>query len=201
MATGDAFSGRNGQLKPANSEHLRATSPAPMRGGIVVFSGGSAANSLVDVFNEVREAKKTALSYVIPISDNGGSSSELIRVFGGPGESHATMSNDNADEGHCLGIGDVRSRLVRLIPDAGEEALAIKGFFNHRLPKDYAAARSEWLDIVEANHALWHGISPPKQELIRSFLNVINLEVVKRLRPTSRFDWSGASIGNLFLTG
>lgn len=53
--------------------------------GIVVFSGGSAANALVDVFNTVREDKMCPLSYVIPISDNGGSSSELIRVFGGPG--------------------------------------------------------------------------------------------------------------------
>ena len=53
--------------------------------GIVVFSGGSAANNLVDVFKKVREDKKCPLSYVIPISDNGGSSSELIRVFGGPG--------------------------------------------------------------------------------------------------------------------
>jgi hypothetical protein len=53
--------------------------------GIVVFSGGSAANNLVDVFKTVREDKKCPLSYVIPISDNGGSSSELIRVFGGPG--------------------------------------------------------------------------------------------------------------------
>lgn len=52
---------------------------------IVVFSGGSAANSLVDVFNEVIEKNSCCLSYVIPISDNGGSSSELIRVFGGPG--------------------------------------------------------------------------------------------------------------------
>jgi hypothetical protein len=52
---------------------------------IVVFSGGSAANNLVDVFRAVREGKKCPLSYVIPISDNGGSSSELIRVFGGPG--------------------------------------------------------------------------------------------------------------------
>jgi hypothetical protein len=34
-----------------------------------------------------------SLSSIIPISDNGGSSSELIRVFGGPG------------------IGDVRSML------------------------------------------------------------------------------------------
>ena len=100
-----------------------------------------------------------------------------------------------------LGIGDVRSRLVRLIPDTGVETQAIKRLFNHRLPKDYASARMEWLDLVEATHDLWKGVSLPKQELIRSFLNVINLEVVKRLRPSSRFDWSGASIGNLFLTG
>jgi hypothetical protein len=56
------------------------------RNGIVVFSGGSAANSLVDIFNNVAEARRCPLSYIIPISDNGGSSSEIIRVFGGPGE-------------------------------------------------------------------------------------------------------------------
>lgn len=50
-----------------------------------MFSGGSAANSLVDVFEDVRQANNCTLSYCIPISDNGGSSSELIRVFGGPG--------------------------------------------------------------------------------------------------------------------
>ena len=100
------------------------------------------------------------------------------------------------------GIGDVRSRLVRLIPDDGDpETAAIKQFFNYRLPATYAAARIEWLDIVEANHALWQGISSPKRELIRSFLNAFNLECVKRLRPSSRFDFSGASCGNLFLTG
>ncbi|KAF2723713.1 UPF0052 domain protein [Polychaeton citri CBS 116435] len=151
--------------------------------GLVVFSGGSAANSLVDVFEHVRAANQTTLSYIIPISDNGGSSSELIRVFGGPG------------------IGDVRSRLVRLIPDDSDEAAAIKQFFNHRLSKDYAPAKIEWLDIVEATHPLWHGISSPKRELIRSYLNMINLEMVKRMRPSSRFDFSGASVGNLFLTG
>ena len=58
---------------------------------IVIFSGGSAANCLVDVFREVAESNCSSLSYVIPISDNGGSSSEILRVFGGPG------------------IGDVRS--------------------------------------------------------------------------------------------
>ena len=62
--------------------------------GIVVFSGGSAANSLVDVFNEITQKRNCPLSYILPISDNGGSSSELIRVFGGPG------------------IGDIRSESI-----------------------------------------------------------------------------------------
>ncbi|KAK4632201.1 hypothetical protein CLAFUW4_03909 [Fulvia fulva] len=190
MATHDFANGRQGSLR------LTATEPTPPRtpalaafgrstkGGIVVFSGGSAANSLVDVFHEIREANHScSLSYVIPISDNGGSSSELIRVFGGPG------------------IGDVRSRLIRLIPNDGDEAKATRDFFNYRLPKAYAPARLEWLDIVEGTHGLWTGISSPKKELIRSFLNSINTEAIKRIRPTSRFNYSGASIGNLFLTG
>ncbi|KAL3423228.1 hypothetical protein PVAG01_04976 [Phlyctema vagabunda] len=163
--------------------HLPASTPPR----IVVFSGGSAANNLVDVFGKVAEERKSALSYVIPISDNGGSSSELIRVFGGPG------------------IGDVRSRLVRLIPedvDGNEpEKAAIKTFFNHRLSPAPQDARIEWLDIVEARHALWRDISPPKRELIRSFLNTINLEIVKRARPSSVFSLQSASVGNLFLTG
>ncbi|GAB7345632.1 hypothetical protein MBLNU457_3927t1 [Dothideomycetes sp. NU457] len=151
--------------------------------GIVVFSGGSAANNLVDVFGDLASQQEASLSYVMPISDNGGSTSELIRVFGGPG------------------IGDLRSRLVRLIPDNDQESAAIKAFFNYRLPSDYNTARHEWLDIVEANHALWNNISTPKKELIRSFLSVVNLEIVKRLRPSSKFDYSKAAIGNLFLTG
>ena len=151
----------------------------------MVFSGGSAANNLVDVFKIVTETSQSPLSYVIPISDNGGSSSELIRVFGGPG------------------IGDVRSRLVRLIPQNEDdpEKNALRAFFNYRLPMDSVAARHEWLDIVEASHQLWNDISSEKKELIRSFLNLLNLEIVKRARPSSTFNFSRASIGNMFLTG
>ncbi|CAN9316249.1 unnamed protein product [Alternaria alternata] len=171
-----------------NSTPVSLTTNGTLRTkGIVVFSGGSAANNLVDVFKKVREDKRCPLSYVIPISDNGGSSSELIRVFGGPG------------------IGDVRSRLVRLIPDDPDhddsEKAAIKTFFNHRLPKERSSAREEWLQIVEAEHALWTNISTAKKELVRSILNVVAYEIVKRRRPSSNFDFSGASIGNLFLTG
>jgi hypothetical protein len=85
MSFRDPFNTLN--LPTISESHVRSASPTPraLGGGIVVFSGGSAANSLVEVFNEVRDANRTTLSYVIPISDNGGSSSELIRVFGGPG--------------------------------------------------------------------------------------------------------------------
>lgn len=96
----------------------------------------------------------------------------------------------------------MRSRLLRLAPsDAGPETQAIGRLFNHRLPKSPVAARVEWFDIIESTHALWEGISSPKRELIRSYLNSFNLEAVKRIRPSSRFDYSGSSVGNLFLTG
>ncbi|KAI1134786.1 UPF0052-domain-containing protein [Hypoxylon sp. FL0543] len=153
--------------------------------GIVVFGGGTATNSLVDVFEHIRESRNCTLSYVIPISDNGGSSSELIRVFGGPG------------------IGDVRSRLVRLIPgsETDAERASIKGLFNHRLSSDPLQARLQWLDIVEGRDKLWTHISSEKRELIRSVFNHVNMEIVKRARPSSVFNFAKASIGNLFLTG
>ncbi|KAA8652607.1 hypothetical protein EYZ11_003728 [Aspergillus tanneri] len=161
------------------------STPTPNR-GLVVFSGGSAANNLVDVFSAVRESKNCLLSYIIPISDNGGSSSELIRIFGGPG------------------IGDVRSRLVRLIPESSpnSERAAIKTLVNHRLPPHAAAASAEWQSIVDGTSDLWRCITPAKKELIRSFFNLLNLEILKRARPpSSTFDFTSASVGNLFLTG
>jgi hypothetical protein len=94
---------------------------------------------------------------------------------------------------------------VRLIPDDPDndesEKAAIKAFFNHRLPKERNSARQEWLQIVEAEHALWDNISTAKRELIRSILNLVAFEIVKRRRPSSSFDFTGASIGNFFLTG
>ncbi|KAL1902920.1 hypothetical protein Sste5346_000832 [Sporothrix stenoceras] len=174
------------------------------RNGVCVFSGGTAANSLVDAFHGVakhlstdNEAEETqqqkrkppcALTYIIPISDNGGSSSELIRFFGGPS------------------VGDVRSRLVRLIPssdDEGNERAALRALFEHRLcSSDPNQARSEWLDLVEARHLLWTFVPSATRELIRAVLNTLNLEIVKRARPsTSVFNFAGASVGNLFLTG
>ncbi|KAK4191460.1 putative gluconeogenesis factor [Podospora australis] len=152
--------------------------------GITVFSGGTAANSLVDLFNKIVEPRKRHLSYVIPISDNGGSSSELIRFVGGPS------------------VGDIRSRLVRLIPNnQSDEMTALRTLFEYRLPADKEEARTKWLEIIESDSDLWHFISSPKRELIRSVLNTLNLEIVKRTRPSGKYNFSEASIGNMFLTG
>ncbi|KAF8469230.1 hypothetical protein BDZ91DRAFT_695347 [Kalaharituber pfeilii] len=156
---------------------------------LVVFSGGSAANSIVDVFSGLVSngaGSLEKLSYIIGISDNGGSTSEILRVFGGPG------------------IGDIRSRLIRLIPASNSDAekLAIKQLLNYRLPASNLEAKIEWLEIVEGTHAYWKQIPSDKRELIRSFLIFLNAEIVKRARPPiSTFNFHSASIGNLFLTG
>lgn len=73
---------------------------------------------------------------------------------------------------------------------------------NHRLHPSPEAAHSEWYSIVEGTSKLWDRVSPAKKELIRGFLNHVNMEIVKRARPpVTTFDYSSASIGNLFLTG
>ncbi|KAK3296826.1 uncharacterized protein B0H64DRAFT_423215 [Chaetomium fimeti] len=94
-------------------------------------------------------------------------------------------------------------RLVRLIPnhEDDKEMSALKLFFEHRLDADPLRARSEWLDIVESRSLLWGFISSPKRELIRSVLNTLNLEIVKRARPPNVFDFASASVGNMFLAG
>jgi hypothetical protein len=78
---------------------------------------------------------------------------------------------------------------------------ALKSLFEHRLSPDPSKARFEWLDIVESRSLLWGFISSPKRELIRSVLNTINVEIVKRARPPNVFDFASASVGNMFLAG
>lgn len=72
-------------LRPDSMPNTVQVEPVLAR-GLVVFSGGSAANNLVDVFNRLCEGNDCTLTYIIPISDNGGSSSEIIRVLSGPGK-------------------------------------------------------------------------------------------------------------------
>ncbi|KAI0656776.1 UPF0052-domain-containing protein [Cubamyces menziesii] len=143
----------------------------------IVISGGTGCNSICSAFGH-------AASYILPVSDDGGSSSEIIRVLGGPS------------------IGDIRSRLVRLIPNAGPSSPldAIRNLLAYRLPANYTEreARDEWRDIVEGRSKLWAGIPNDRKEMIRGFLVYFESEILKRAHKN--FSFVNGSIGNYFLS-
>lgn len=64
--------------------------------------------------------------------------------------------------------GDIRSRLVRLIPPApsGSPLDALRTLLEYRLPSG-AAARDEWRAIVEGKSPLWNGVPNDRKEAIR----------------------------------
>ncbi|ODQ78684.1 hypothetical protein BABINDRAFT_162387 [Babjeviella inositovora NRRL Y-12698] len=144
---------------------------------IAVISGGTATNELVSLFSNI----SSSVSYILPISDNGGSTSELLRVIGGPA------------------IGDIRSRITRLIPEKSEP---LRRLLSYRLSDDPWHAKNEWTEIVEGNHPLWAPIEASLKEIFRSFLIHVHVELLKKSRnPLTKFRFELASIGNLFLTG
>ncbi|KAL4244481.1 CofD-like domain superfamily protein [Abortiporus biennis] len=142
----------------------------------IVVSGGTGCNSICAAFGNA--------CYVLPVSDDGGSSSEIIRVIGGPS------------------IGDIRSRLVRLIPSAppGSPLDSIRNLLAYRLPAHCSErdAREEWREIVEGRSVLWSGIPNDRKELIRGFLVHFENEVLKRAHKN--FSFVNGSIGNYFLS-
>ena len=146
--------------------------------GIAVISGGTATNELVPLFNTI----STKITYVLPILDNGGSTSEIIRVIGGPA------------------IGDIRSRLTRLIPS---DQSSLAQLLSYRLPLDPAQAKREWNDLVEGVHPLWQQINPATKEIIRAFFIHVHTELLRRLRQLAnkQFRYELANVGNLCLTG
>lgn len=68
-------------------------------------------------------------------------------------------------------VGDIRSRLIRLIPhaDPGTPLDAIRNLLAYRLPATCTEreARDEWREIVEGRSHLWSGIPNDRKEMIR----------------------------------
>lgn len=153
-----------------------------MSNSVVVFSGGTATNDITHVFNSL----SADITYVLPILDNGGSTSEIIRVIGGPA------------------IGDIRSRLTRLIPLENEP---LKRLLSFRLEADPIGAKVQWNEIVEGTHYLWKDIDSATKEILRAFLIHLHVELLKRSKLTTtsntnkKFRYELANVGNLFLTG
>ncbi|KAJ7239010.1 hypothetical protein B0H12DRAFT_1136546 [Mycena haematopus] len=145
--------------RPVNAANASSTSPA-----CIVISGGTGGNAICSAFG-------SNACYVLPVSDDGGSSSEIIRVLGGPS------------------IGDIRSRLVRLIPNAplASPLHAIRMFLAYRLPAHCSEreARDEWRDIIEGRSTLWRFLVHFESELLK--------------RAHKNFTFVNGSIGNYFL--
>jgi len=167
--------------------------------------------------------------HVLPVTDDGGSTAEIVRVLSGPA------------------VGDIRSRLLRLAPGTTREARAVRKLLGHRLISYDSVnhtndvnnddvnhdtistlARSEWLDILEGGresssyrqqsaectedeqqyeHPLWKDVSAPYRSIIRSFLVHFHNQVLQRHNGTRQssshpsFDFTGGSVGNFFFAG
>ncbi|GAA5934987.1 hypothetical protein JCM3775_004669 [Rhodotorula graminis] len=148
-----------------------------------VIGGGTGCNAVLAAF---ADAERT--TFIVPVSDDGGSSSEVQRVLGGPA------------------LGDIRSRLIRLIPPSplNSPLDCIRKLLEYRLPgegsgKSHAEVKGEWHEIVEGTHKLWRGIPGDRKETIRAFLVHFESAVLKKAQRG--FNFKKASIGNLFLSG
>lgn len=167
----------------ADAERMRAgyetrwPPPGRPQPSLVAFSGGTAFNGLVASLR----AWTTRVAHVLPVSDDGGSTAEIVRVLGGPA------------------VGDIRSRCLRLSDDSNEEARAVRALLGHRLSVDSTAARHEWYGIVEGEHTLWHGVSAPYKHTIRSFLVYFHAQIMRH--ASERFNFANGSIGNFFFAG
>ena len=121
------------------------------------------------------------VAHVLPVSDDGGSTAEIVRVLGGPA------------------VGDIRSRCLRLSDVSTPEARAVKTLLQHRLPRDGNAARSAWLRIVEGKDPLWDGIETPYKATIRAFLVHFHTQIL--VHAAHDFDFANGSVGNFFFAG
>ncbi|KIM19946.1 hypothetical protein M408DRAFT_334208 [Serendipita vermifera MAFF 305830] len=158
-------------------EILGSPSHTQSEGSFIVLSGGTGCNAFCSAFDQ------SSTCYVLPVSDDGGSSSEIIRVIGGPS------------------IGDIRSRLIRLIPSpAPAHVDAIRELLGYRFPSTCTEheAREMWRDVIEGSSHLWKGVPMDRKELIRGFLVYFENEVLKRAHK--RFSFRNGSIGNFFLS-
>ncbi|KAL2494890.1 maternal effect embryo arrest 18 [Forsythia ovata] len=177
MAPVNSFLNNSAHHCSGSSASTTTTNCASNQPSLLVFSGGTAFNGVVEELKKLT----THVAHVLPVSDDGGSTAEIVRVLGGPA------------------VGDIRSRCLRLSDQSTSEALAVRTLLGHRLPLEAQKAKSEWYAIVEGNHSLWIGVSKPYRETIRAFLVYFQDQVLRRSEES--FCFSNGSIGNFFFAG
>lgn len=142
---------------------------------VLVFSGGTA-------FNETARCLKFLTqhgTHLLTPFDSGGSSASLRTAFGMPA------------------VGDLRSRLMALADESLSEHRAVVKLFQTRVPAQADRA------IIEI---LLRGLRTGSDKLLTQIEEPV-LSVVRRLlercfeQAPADFDYRGASLGNLVLTG
>ncbi|KAK8469001.1 hypothetical protein PHAVU_006G176700 [Phaseolus vulgaris] len=175
-----SFSSSSSMATSSSHHHRRCysnTNPPHPQPSLLVFSGGTAFNGVVEELKNLTNR----VAHVLPVSDDGGSTAEIVRVLGGPA------------------VGDIRSRCLRLSDQSTVEALAVRNLLGHRLPLDSPQAKSEWYSIVEGDHFLWKDVSKPYRETIRAFLVYFQNQILRRAEES--FCFRNGSIGNFFFAG
>ena len=142
---------------------------------LLFFSGGSALDKTSSLLTKYTH---NSIHLLTPF-DSGGSSAKLRKAFNMPA------------------VGDLRARLMAIADDslAGHpEAVAL---FRYRLPTDLSQASLKKLveQLQSGEHPLVEATSSTVKQLIennlRAFLNQV----------PDNFDYRGASVGNLVITG
>ncbi|KHN41363.1 Hypothetical protein glysoja_047542 [Glycine soja] len=90
---------------------------------LLVFSSGTAFNGVVEELKNFT----TRVAHVLPVSDDEGSTGEIVSVLGGPA------------------VRDICSKCLRLFDQSTIEAFTVRNLAGHRLPLDPLQAKSEWL--------------------------------------------------------
>lgn len=142
---------------------------------LLFFSGGTALNSLA---SKLKEYTHNSIHLVTPF-DSGGSSAALRRAFDMPA------------------VGDLRSRMLALADPKTAGHPELYRLLAYRLPKEATqlALLEQLHQMCQAQEPLTAALSQPIQGLMCHYLKVF-VDAVP-----SDFDFRGASIGNLVLTG
>lgn len=161
----------------------------------VVFTGGSGFNETSRVLQQsVVSTHRTdvSVSYIVPLTDDGGSSREIIDAVGGPA------------------IGDLRSRLLRLSVGLNPALLHV---LEHRL--GFTEPDTEWTTILNLSHSLWQPLLPldSAAALVHALLHYFAACITtaattaaaatvaqKSAAPVRPFSFGGGSIGNFVFT-
>lgn len=151
---------------------LRAPDLGP---GILFFSGGTALRRLS---RKLVNYTHNSVHIITPF-DSGGSSAVLRKAFGMPA------------------VGDLRNRLMALADRSvkgNPELFRLAAYrFGREVPPD--DLRAQFQDMVEGRHALVARVPQPVREIVCR-----NLKFFGK-KAKADFDFRGASVGNLILTG